>query len=323
MNQSRPLDSNRDGRSGASPHRSRTCLKEPPHTEPGAVRRCVSPSVATHPRRRPDDRHSPQRSISLGQDPGRSNAFLMRPAQRHSGHSAGRRQQFRRGCSTHRSRDPHRALHTLWPPLHCGEEPAAPRFPPRPLGDASRPIVAADSPNADGVGTVMLPVFDQRKRGSAFSSSAWTTTLRRTCSMALRCRRRLPASARRSAAGQAPLAARSGFAKTVAVQRLSGMRFESRRSVRLRRRLPTSKAPCSRWRMRLRALSSDKATRQHPAAAAVGAARHRQDPCRQALAAAIGVPYRLLSMNLSPAFGRSEGSISRGAEPDQARSHRR
>ncbi len=205
---------------------------------------------------------------------------------------------------------------TLWPPLHCGEERRA-AVPATPSGDASRPIVTADSPKCrwcrygdaacvrsrGSEGPPLELGVDDDDEEDLFDGGGLPEGL--------------PASARRSRGGPSSSRGSLRIRKTVAVQRLSGMRFESRRSVRLRRRLPTSKAPCSRWRMRLRS-QLGQATRQHPAAAAaVGAARHRQDPCRQAPRSRHRSAIPLLSMNLSPAFGQIGGLdlAWRGARP--------
>ncbi len=142
--------------------------------------------------------------------------------------------------------------YTLWPPLHCGEEPAAPRFPPRPLGDASRPIVAADSPNADGVGTVMLPVFDPEEARARLLELGVDDDLEEDLFDGATLPAKITSLGAEESRRAKLLSRLAQDSQTVAVQRLSAMRFESRRSVRLRRRLPTSKAPCSRWRMRLR-----------------------------------------------------------------------
>ncbi len=207
--------------------------------------------------------------------------------------------------------------YTLWPPIYCGEEPSAPRFPPRPPGDVHRRVVTADSPNADGVSTMMLPVFDPqearvRLRELGVDDDDDEAQLDSGG---------LPAGIASLGAEEsrrAKLLSRGSprIRKTVAARRSPAMTPRSRRSVRLRRRrqLPDRPSPVAN------ALAFSERTRRPasiPPLLLLGPPGIGKTHVAKRLAAAIGVPYRLLSLNLSPAFGQIGGLevVWRGARP--------
>ncbi len=207
--------------------------------------------------------------------------------------------------------------YTLWPPLHCGEEPAAPRFPPRPLGDASRPIVAADSPNADGVGTVMLPVFDPEEARARLLELGVDDDLEEDLFDGAT----LPAKITSLGAEESR---RAKLLSRLAQDSQNGCRAalvgDEVRVAAIREVAQEAPNFQSALLPVANALALSARTRRPasiPPLLLLGPPGIGKTHVAKRLAAAIGVPYRLLSMNLSPAFGQIGGLdlAWRGARP--------
>ncbi len=207
--------------------------------------------------------------------------------------------------------------YTLWPPLGCGEEPAAPRFPPRPLGDAHRRVVAAETEPEDGTGATMLSVFDPQEArvrlrelgvdddidedlldsgglrpGIASLGAEESRRAKLLCRLA-----QDPQSGCRAALV-------GDEARVAAVLKLAQASPNFRTAL-----LPVANA------LALSARTGRPAS--IPPLLLLGPPGIGKTHVAKRLAAAIGVPYRLLSMNLSPAFGQIGGLdlAWRGARP--------